>query len=707
MFELPREVNILFIANLLVDYASHFFSRAEYPRAAFYCFVSLELSCTHRASQSVKENIKSKIDYEACCNNPFNYVQTLSINLIPLTIIEKIPNVKFEILNVANMICDLGERYEAQNELNKAIIFYQVASELIIRYPRVIFNKAKIFEKKKDFVSSIRFYVVLSQIHNYNLYNKLEALVTSSLMIQDNLISANFSNCFLREKELKQIFNCMIIALKEGTIIKLLDISVNKMDSFVNIFPINIFVNIEELSLQQCHLTDETIRYLSNYSKNSKLKILHLDNNKIGNYGFQILLENMPNSLKKLSFRNNFIDYVDTGPAGHTLATLKRLSLQLAPGVEIHLSKNFIESNKHNKEIQKILLFLIPKCNVSVQELLDSKFDKFYRKDDSDDEYILYLKLCNAKILEIKLYDSEVCIINSAKNALQLRTDSDFFDYLFRGRQNLILLKDKDLLNQNLFKKEESDAHTRFICKRLLDIHPNAPLKSYIRTHAFFRSPQEFSVKSLLLPKLDITIETWVVFLLAKIPKTKDIFSQHTWLAYEGLTKYGQRFFKVAHLTANTDGYVGLFKNMIKGGAKLKIDFFVQDPKNNTSKDKIIEYLKENCIIASFAATRANVKKLHSEIEHEVTYNDKVQEKYWYKTIISSFDNMSIEDKNKLVVVNCTKWACEKIKTHLGFEIPSNCTGTFIPYNVVDNLRQLGAPINTINSGVENKIALK
>jgi hypothetical protein len=451
---------------------------------------------------------------------------------------------------------------------------------------------------------------------------------------------------------------------------------------------------LKKINLINCSLGDKEAKAIAEkLSEYTSLMSLNLSDNRISNSGFEaILKKGLPQSLQKLSFCNNLIDYTDSQ---NTYDKFGEMSLGLANGIEINLSGNLIKSlKKHNKGIKNILDLILMRANVPIEELIDCKFNELTKKNDN--EYYLSLQCSSSEKIIIKLSYGEVEMISDEKMHLKAHADDEFFNYIFKMNEKKLLIKDTTL-KQKVFQKDKKEV--KLIRKELLDYHPDAPLKSYLRTHSLFKSSVISIAKGLLIPRLEITLDKWIVYLIAKKQRSGDILGQHAWLAYEGLTKHGQRFFKVANLTTPQSGYWKQFKNLtVGGGTDPRISFFIW----GNSMLETIKYLTENCIMASFYTNRSNVKALHSQI-----LEDEKALHQTYKTTIFSYPNVTdVEEKEE--IVNCIKWAINRIEESLEIKIPSSYKGNYVPYNVVNSLRKLGEPVDILNlSDSKSPIAIK
>lgn len=425
------------------------------------------------------------------------------------------------------------------------------------------------------------------------------------------------------------------------------------------------------LTLSNCHLTDSDIDYIATrLAQFTKLTSLNLDNNYISTNGFQLIVRYLPPQLKEFSLRNNYIDYVEA-----SIPRLAEMSRLLHNGLKINLSGNFIESKTHNKQVMHSLRILLTKCNASIDIIISTVFKELHTI--SDNEYQLILKLPDRTKLRITLNYFEMVNITPPQNILcneMKLTERAYFNSVLKMNDNKGLIN-PELLGQVVFNKRTDDSMIKSIGKELMDYHPQAPIKSYIRTHSFFRSPQLSEVKSILQPNLVISLDIWMVYIIAK--------DQHAFLAYEGLTNHGQRIFKVVHLTAVLSGNWQKLKNIMFGGGTATIKEFKCGSLRET-----VEYIKKKCIWAVFSGSRGCVKSLQKKINSEKdTFTQE------YQMIISSnTDGINIDEQQ----VNCIKWATDRVSTYLNIKIPQELLGS-IPSTVVDNLRKLGEPVNLNN----------
>lgn len=464
--------------------------------------------------------------------------------------------------------------------------------------------------------------------------------------------------------------------------------------SFYNrlLIKINYFSKILRiLILSNCAIEIKKISQLSIILPNLQfLDTLNLNYNKICNLGFERLLQNLPKNLKNIYLLFNFIDYVDSSS---TMNQLNHLKLKLHNHIKVNLSGNLFQSHDHIPELKKVIRFIFTKFNVSIAQLLECEFFKY--TSNQNEGYTLVFRTKSGEHIEAILDHAECDAVSDLRKRLSCLTDTDLFSKLFEMRYNSNHLA--NILNFNLFGKEIDDNSNISVSKKLLDAHPNAPLKSYLITNSIFQSVPLNKINCLLLPKLAIDKNQGIIYIIAKKPKNGEILAEHAWLAYEYLTKYGQRFFKVANLTTPINGYWEHFKNLIgQGASRPEINFFLWDG----SALKTVEYLTNNCIIAGFITDRGCLKELHKSVLDDIkNFSQK------YKTIMSSV-NMGENSNRSKEIVNCVKWTINKIETHLNISIPESITGIFIPSTVVNNLIQLGEPVN-LSSLIKQQTMLK
>ena len=414
---------------------------------------------------------------------------------------------------------------------------------------------------------------------------------------------------------------------------------------------------IEVLILINCKVDDKLVeRLIDIFSKYRNLTRLNLENNYISSFGFNLLLRDLPSTVKSLCLSANRVDY-NQSPFLTPSVQLKDVDEALAKynQLKIDLSANLLVSHKRNKEAKKIFCILIVRSNVNLYKLLSAKFDKYSVAEDNSSSVVLSFD-DNQKIV-VTFSDREHQDIISAAKALRLHDEKALFEYFLSIKQCLSRI-DPNLLSQNLFGQSISSQHTLDISKRILDYHPDAPLKSYFLTHRFFAIHQIKTVNSLLMPHRIISENEWQVFLLSK--SNSGILNEHAFLAYEGLKHHGQRLFMVAHLTVISDGIVDMLRKFSIGiENRTEINFFRKKNQHET-----VEYLKSNYTIVGYMAKRKQILALHDEICSEI---GKV--KIAYKAILSSSSDAT----------NCLKWAMDKIEKHLGVQFSKEDRGHHIP----------------------------
>ena len=395
--------------------------------------------------------------------------------------------------------------------------------------------------------------------------------------------------------------------------------------------------HLEELSFVDCDLTDDCIIQLADsIPKLIHLTTLNLDGNKITQQGFKELVSRLykdqytPKALAKLSLQRNLIDI-------QSKETLQEIMNKINVGDQLacYLSGNVLISQKRGMLIRQLLADLLINSGLSIKEFLTCTFISL-EKDSFSNTYTMNVKLKSGEEKVIPLNVQFVCRFNKWKTDQSLKTDAEGFNEIQKCRNYLNEMPDDILVKKFNDKAASRDDDINKTCKRLLNYHPNSPLKSYLETHPFLRNQKFNELPCLLSDGNVLTHTNWRVYLLAKKEK-----GEHAMLAYEGMTGNGQRFIQVAHLIAPNNN--------------IKIEFYT----GNNLKT-MIDNLKADYWIASWPANRTHVKTMHDAIEKET--NEGIEARF--KWLLLSTTN---EEQ-----INCLKWSVDKLKKYCGIALNIN-----------------------------------
>lgn len=266
----------------------------------------------------------------------------------------------------------------------------------------------------------------------------------------------------------------------------------------------------------------------------------------------------------------------------------------------------------------------------------------------------------------------EIIVVND--NEIEYDGLKRFLQY-FNAEKPLKLLSLKgNLIERNADTLEEVTILIKGNKKiHTVDLSGNYLLNSYSENLETERIPMlnnirlgEYEKNKGLLHNGCISKDYWKVYLLAvRIDSSvaESIFSTidfqlggHVMLAFEGITDYGQRIFKVAHLTA---------EKSFGSQNIVKISYFTRQE----SLLDLISYIKRRWYIANFETKRENCLSLWREIEKEITEGVP----YQYRPVaIHTSSIFSTEHQEKQIIVNCVKWAMEKIEKHLKIALPAS-----------------------------------
>lgn len=476
---------------------------------------------------------------------------------------------------------------------------------------------------------------------------------------------------------------------------------VNFFEEFLESISV-IIPSIKIFAINNSQLNNSHIAILTKkINKFSALEEIDFDHNKIGMDGFKELIQHLPKAFEKASLRFNLIDYTDSTTITNQLNDMTTKIIWEHTGKrEIYLEGNRFDSNKHNKKLKLFLYFLLDKVDATIDEILKGKFLEI--KEYEQKKYKLVLKI-NSQEKETEITKDQ--LENIAELGKELDKEEIFskkpeFNEKFKFLNKYIFnencykkIKKEVLSKKGVNKSRTNPKELKELARDLSDHHESAPLKGYLRTHQFFRSSEIGRAHSLFLPNdVQVSVDHWVVYIIAI---KKGIFKQHAWMAYEGITTYGQRFFRIAEVTVHFDNKAEELKAFILGSNKpgdIQLNKILSRPEG-ANLFETINYFTQNCEIAYFISDSKKVKNLHYYI---LSLNGKTVENYK-----SSFSN-SQRDK----YANCVSWPLDRIVEFLNFEIPDEIRGLHEPYEVVAKLAS-NEEIRKQNIKNSNDITLK
>jgi ankyrin repeat protein len=515
---------------------------------------------------------------------------------------------------------------------------------------------------------------------------------TSYLRYEFALDALNLEQMNLGEPEIKALHylfkertNCVPLRVLQLQDIKIQEIVLNGekepdsniFDKFLDALDL-LKEQLEIFALNDAKLTykliEKLMKRLSNFSK---LKQCELEGNQLRYGNLRRLFKHCSGpwlqSLSELSLSRNYIEYDQTSvekDLPDVLEVSSLPSLTDAPHLRsIYLQGNLLLSKKRNRQWYKLLYSLLYESGcqkLTIGELLNSELEFLeLKRQDTDDLYDLKFRLTRKDtrqeiMLKLKLREDEAKIISKLpiKHKKLKDTINQINDKSKNKETEIRKLKFNELLPDA--KKD--------VCKKLLNYIANegAPLKGLLYGHPVFKNKKLDRITSLLMPEVDITHDKWKIYLLAKRGK------EHAVLAYEGLTKYHQRFFKAAHLYLEEDR-----EDKEK---TIKVSFY-------SSKEVIdyIDQLRGGYDITDFNATPAQVDSLHQDILNDI---DHGMENNTYSKSRPANTASGHE------ITNCLAWAMDKIMPYVGpISVPKPLTYT--PSTLVKSLNKSKAHINS------------
>lgn len=256
---------------------------------------------------------------------------------------------------------------------------------------------------------------------------------------------------------------------------------------------------------------------------------------------------------------------------------------------------------------------------------------------------------------------------------------NEISDILLGHYFSQILERDPSLAPINL--KEEPTIKHKEITKRLLQSHPETPLKYLLTYHPLFsdlmhpKAQDDSEWPCLLVPDFHINQDRWVVYLMIKSNPS------HAFLAWEGLYRHGQRCFERVHLTAEIDDTNSL--NIIKDEAQWimrrsgRPAIVTSCPPafregGLSKKPNWFEYARGTYHIVAVYATRQQVKNMAKAVKDEIISKEPP---YKHRIVVTQSPSKLPED---LAIKNCITWAEDKINFFLELPLAHQITGTGI-----------------------------
>lgn len=430
-----------------------------------------------------------------------------------------------------------------------------------------------------------------------------------------------------------------------------------------------IMSNIKSLNLTNCGICDVDLRKIAPVLGQSRtLVYLNLDNNHITQTGLKEFLRSLhPQSiLRTLSIRFNDIiishdSYLrELRQAAHT--PLRKIELE---GNNIGNYATIVKK-EHKKRVNALIMLFSLLADQSIAITVGQFLECLLNIVETDEYDGRLLCLTSKDIPEIRMPmtdgDFETYRELSFKEVeceermerFKSPTSQTIFSYLIASIYPQHI--PKYLRETNLHLNTRSFVEQKQLSKQLLCFHTNAQLKSQLSTYSLFSSKRLAEAQSIMCPERKISLHTGRVYLIANQGKTK----QHVMLAYEFLTGYGQRIFKVAHLKYN------------KTNNKTFIKFI-------TPQDLpgFIVRCERKKIIAGFDAPTKCIKEMNRAIEKDKEYENLPDVEY------SSIVSASSSNEN---THNCLTYCLQKISRHLNVFLDPG-VGTIFPSSAVTKFR--------------------
>lgn len=562
----------------------------------------------------------------ACKNKDLSIIKSmLKKNLIsPHALIEGSAMTALEFA-LANDSTDLAER------LIKSYLKYYQPQLPILRFIIDILHKSRNYAQKTVHIE-LGIQAILATVIENGYINIAEAIALGlnklkleNIKIDTQQVQA-LIKIFTANPEISSICLSNVSFTEEG------------FAEFVNALLI-LKSNIKDLAITHSWLKSAHLLTLANILPSCEnLTSLNLSGNLLNYKDARHLLRSIVSNRKmnELSLQDNCISICSKNLLSSEFESLiHSTSLR-----QININSNNFESETRDKVLVSVISILLRKSALSVEQFINSKLIKNETVNGNGCNLII---MVDKSEYIIPLTKSELEQFNKLKTLhVRLKNDNDVYEYMTQEFTKRRSEMDNHFL-QSTYKASEichsspnQDA-AKQVSKQLINYHPKSPLKSLLKTCSIFNNQKVVEVKSIFDPNIKITHNNWKVYLLANKAH------EHAMLAYEGLTGYGQRFVKIAHLTA------------VDGQIKYK---FYDHP-----LEDLATHIKNKFYIAPIpiASSRRQVKDMHADILNQVN-TESLEE--FEKLIIESVPTKQSNDK----VTNCLKWALSKIKAHLNID---------------------------------------
>lgn len=394
-----------------------------------------------------------------------------------------------------------------------------------------------------------------------------------------------------------------------------------------------------------CDLDSSQVRQLIPVIANMKrLESLNLSENYITYPVFRTLISEIAKAaltqLARIMLENNCITLFDY--YGNTELLQNEIEHYFWPELTcIALRGNYCDINPSNRTHQAVLSIFLAVSQLTPQQLSECRWLDTQRNPVRvGNQYHYHVAHAGTEVT-IQLSTQQQARVDALKTTLEFASYQRVFQYLQLGLQDAVLHHEVSTITP----------------RQLQRFHPNTPLKHYLRRHPIFHTERVTHCASLLFPYRELTIETGMVYL---VNHYKGVFGQHAMLAWEALSKSGQRIFKVAHLQ-DSEG--------------IRIEYYTE-----RNIDQLPSWLFRKCNIVSFRASRHQIKALTREVDRQIHQGVPGSFSRYFYASLQSF--RSPEDKQ----MNCLRWAVECLNEHVGLDILP-AVG-HVPSETLKNLKQ-------------------
>lgn len=351
---------------------------------------------------------------------------------------------------------------------------------------------------------------------------------------------------------------------------------------------------------------------------------LVLNSNNISYPAFRLLIREVVPSgsmLSEVYVRHNYLKFYDEPEYMDKLR--EELESQFAPSLSlIDITGNYFDVRSAERVHCAVLSLFLEKSQLNPLQFAECVLKQAPLKRQRCFWYDFYGA---AGCVTVSLDFEQQSLVDQLMRLWEMPSFDKLIQYLQLGLQQAVLHESTATLS----------------VRQLQRYHPFAPLKDYIYRHSIFRSESIERCHSLLFSKRVLDVHTGFVYLIAH-KRSNGFFNEHAMLAWEFLSKSGQRVFTVAHLQYSNKPFVDYYTGRNIG--------------------ELPGWIDENCFVVSFLASKAQIKNLVRDVQQQVDNGINADYSSYY---FASLGDPSPDKK----LTNCMRWAVDLVNASLGLNM--------------------------------------